>query len=38
MNTSQAAAPVFRDVMARVLQANGVIPSGTRSPDLPTTW
>ena len=38
MNTSQATAPVWRDVMARALQAGGVVPSGTRSPDLPTTW
>ena len=38
MNTSEATAPVFRQVMARVLQQNGVVPSGTRSPSLPTTW
>jgi cell division protein FtsI (penicillin-binding protein 3) len=38
MNTSQATAPVFRQVMARVLQEHDVVPSGTRSPDLPTTW
>jgi cell division protein FtsI (penicillin-binding protein 3) len=38
MNTSEATAPVFRQVMARVLQQNGVVPSGTTSPDLPTTW
>lgn len=38
MNTSQATAPIWRDVMARALQAGGVVPSGSRSPDLPTTW
>ena len=38
MNTSQATAPVFRKVMARALQSGGVVPSGTRSPDLPTSW
>ncbi|MDQ1512526.1 MAG: hypothetical protein QOC59_368, partial [Microbacteriaceae bacterium] len=38
MNTSAATAPVFRQVMARVLQQNGVVPSGTGSPSLPTSW
>lgn len=38
MNTSQATAPVFRQVMARVLQQNGVAPSGTTSPSLATAW
>ncbi len=38
MNTSQATAPVFRQVMARVLQDDGVVPSGTVSPDLPANW
>jgi cell division protein FtsI (penicillin-binding protein 3) len=38
MNTSQATAPVFRQVMARVLQQNDVVPSGSTSPDLPTNW
>ena len=38
MNTSQAAAPVWRAVTARALQAGGVVPSGTASPDLPATW
>jgi cell division protein FtsI (penicillin-binding protein 3) len=38
MNTSQATAPVFRQVMARVLQQHDVVPSGSRSPDLPTNW
>jgi cell division protein FtsI (penicillin-binding protein 3) len=38
MNTSQATAPVFRQVMARVLQQHDVVPSGSRSPDLPTQW
>ncbi len=38
MNTSEATAPVFRQVMARALQAGGVVPSGSVSPDLPTTW
>ena len=38
MNTSEATAPVWRAVTARALQAGGVVPSGTRSPDLPTTW
>ena len=38
MNTSQATAPVFRQVMARVLQQNGVAPSGSASPDLATEW
>jgi cell division protein FtsI (penicillin-binding protein 3) len=38
MNTSQATAPVFRQVMARVLQQNGVAPSGQTSPSLATTW
>lgn len=38
MNTSQATAPVWRAVMARALQAGGVVPSGSSSPDLPTEW
>lgn len=38
MNTSQATAPVFRQVMARVLQQRGVAPSGTTSPSLATEW
>src|SRR4051812_27023160 len=38
MNTSQATAPVFRQVMARVLQQNGVAPSGKASPSLATAW
>jgi cell division protein FtsI (penicillin-binding protein 3) len=38
MNTSQATAPVFRQVMARVLQQHDVVPSGSKSPDLPTGW
>jgi cell division protein FtsI (penicillin-binding protein 3) len=38
MNTSQATAPVFRQVMARVLQQNGVAPSGRSSPSLATSW
>ncbi len=38
MNTSQATAPVFRQVMARVLQENGIVPSGTSSPNLPTSY
>jgi cell division protein FtsI (penicillin-binding protein 3) len=38
MNTSQATAPVFRQVMARVLQQNGVAPSGQTSPSLATAW
>ena len=38
MNTSQATAPVFQKVMARALQAGGVVPSGSTSPDLPASW
>ena len=38
MNTSQATAPIWREVMARALQAGGVVPSGTTSPDLPASW
>jgi cell division protein FtsI (penicillin-binding protein 3) len=38
MNTSQATAPIWREVMARALQAGGVVPSGSTSPDLPTSW
>jgi cell division protein FtsI (penicillin-binding protein 3) len=38
MNTSQATAPVFRQVMARVLQQNGIAPSGKASPSLATSW
>jgi cell division protein FtsI (penicillin-binding protein 3) len=38
MNTSQATAPIWRKIMARALQAGGVVPSGTTSPDLPATW
>jgi cell division protein FtsI (penicillin-binding protein 3) len=38
MNTSQATAPVLRQVMARVLQQNGVAPSGRTSPSLATSW
>lgn len=35
LNTSGAAAPVFRDVMRQVLTSQGVVPSGSSSPDLP---
>ena len=38
MNTSQATAPIWRKVMARALQAGGVVPSGSASPDLPASW
>jgi cell division protein FtsI (penicillin-binding protein 3) len=38
MNTSQATAPIWRQVMARALQAGDVVPSGSTSPDLPGTW
>lgn len=38
LNTSQATAPIWQKVMARALQAGGVVPSGTTSPDLPTSW
>jgi cell division protein FtsI (penicillin-binding protein 3) len=38
MNTSQATAPVFRQVMARVLQQKGIAPSGKASPSLATAW
>ena len=38
MNTSQATAPIWRQVMARALQAGGVVPSGSTSPDLPASW
>jgi cell division protein FtsI (penicillin-binding protein 3) len=38
MNTSQATAPIWRKVMARALQAGGVVPSGTSSPVLPGSW
>jgi cell division protein FtsI (penicillin-binding protein 3) len=38
MNTSQATAPIWRKVMARALQAGGVVPSGSTSPDLPASW
>ncbi|HEY8588045.1 MAG TPA: penicillin-binding transpeptidase domain-containing protein, partial [Naasia sp.] len=38
MNTSGAAAPVFHDVMAHLLTAYGVVPSGSESPDLPAGY
>ena len=38
MNTTQATAPVFQKVMARVLQEHGVVPSGSRSPHLPENY
>jgi cell division protein FtsI (penicillin-binding protein 3) len=38
MNTSGAAAPVFREVMTQVLKQYAVVPSGTTSPDLPTNY
>jgi cell division protein FtsI (penicillin-binding protein 3) len=38
MNTSQATAPIWQKVMARALQAGGVVPSGSTSPDLPASW
>ena len=38
MNTSQATAPIWRKVMARALQAGGVVPSGTGSPHLAENW
>lgn len=38
MNTSGAAAPVFREVMTQVLKQNSVVPSGTSSPDLATNF
>ncbi len=33
-----ACAPVFRDIMAHVLQRYAVPPSGTRAPRIPLTW
>ena len=38
LNSSLATAPIWREVMARALQAGGVVPSGTTSPDLPESW
>jgi cell division protein FtsI (penicillin-binding protein 3) len=38
MNTSQATAPIWRKVMARALQAGGVVPSGKASPHLAENW
>jgi cell division protein FtsI (penicillin-binding protein 3) len=38
LNSSLATAPIWRRVMARALQAGGVVPSGSTSPDLPASW
>ncbi|MFZ4895299.1 peptidoglycan D,D-transpeptidase FtsI family protein [Plantibacter sp. Mn2098] len=38
MNSSAAAAPLFRDVMTQVLKTRGVQPSTTPSPDIPTGY
>lgn len=38
MNTSQATAPLFRDVMTQVLKSYRVVPSGSSSPDLATNY
>ncbi len=38
MNTSGASAPVFQQVMSEVLKQNGVAPSGSQTPDIPTSW
>ncbi|WP_210481673.1 penicillin-binding protein 2 [Naasia sp. SYSU D00948] len=38
MNTSGAAAPVFREIMTQVLKQYAVVPSGTSSPDLATNY
>jgi cell division protein FtsI (penicillin-binding protein 3) len=38
MNSSGAAAPIFREVMTQVLKQYSVVPSGTSSPDLPTNY
>jgi cell division protein FtsI (penicillin-binding protein 3) len=38
MNTSGAAAPIFREVMTQVLKQYSVVPSGSSSPDLATNY
>ncbi len=38
MNSSGATAPIFHDVMAHLLTAYSVVPSGGGSPDLATTY
>jgi cell division protein FtsI (penicillin-binding protein 3) len=38
MNTSGAAAPIFREVMTQVLKQYAVVPSGSSSPDLATDY
>lgn len=38
MNTSGAAAPIFREVMTQVLKQYSVVPSGSTSPDLATSY
>jgi cell division protein FtsI (penicillin-binding protein 3) len=38
LNSSLATAPVWQKVMARALQAGGVVPSGTTSPHLAENW
>jgi cell division protein FtsI (penicillin-binding protein 3) len=38
LNSSLATAPIWRKVMARALQAGGVVPSGSTSPVLPASW
>ncbi|MGV1035213.1 MAG: peptidoglycan D,D-transpeptidase FtsI family protein [Microbacteriaceae bacterium] len=38
LNSSAASAPVFQQIMSEVLKENRVVPSGTETPDIPTTW
>ncbi|MEL4318615.1 penicillin-binding protein 2 [Leifsonia sp. YIM 134122] len=38
MNTSGAAAPVFKQVMSQVLKKYRVVPSGSTPPNLPANW
>lgn len=38
LNSSAASAPVFQQVMSEVLKANRVVPSGSETPDIATSW
>ena len=38
LNSSAASAPVFQQIMSEVLKENRVVPSGSATPDIATSW
>ena len=38
LNSSAASAPVFQQIMSEVLKENRVVPSGSETPEIATSW